>query len=72
MLCWNVYVCLMRIDSYDELMSDVRDGTLIYTIICDIANKSLNCNMMPRYWVICFMLLSCMIDNVNTVAEPKT
>ena len=34
MLCWNDYVCLMRSDSYDEVMSDVRDGTLTYAYIC--------------------------------------
>ena len=30
-----------------------------------------NCNMMPRYWVICTML-GCMTDDVSTVAEPET
>ena len=24
MLCWNYYVCLMRIDSYDKFMNDVH------------------------------------------------
>ena len=62
----------MRIDSYDELMIDVHDGALAYASTCDIANKSLNCDMMPRYWVICTMLLGCMTDHVSTVAEPKT
>ena len=49
MLYWNNYVCLMRIDSYDELMSDVRDVTLTYAYMCDIANESLDCDMTPRY-----------------------
>ena len=53
-------------------MIDVRDGELAYTYICDIANKSLSYNMMPRYWVICSTLLSCMTNDVSTVAEPKT
>ena len=53
MLCWNDYICLMRIDSYDELMSDVRNGTLTYVYTYDIANKSLDFDMTPGYWVIC-------------------
>ena len=43
----------MRIDSYDGLMSDVRDGMLTYAYTCDIANESLDFDMAPRYWVIC-------------------
>ena len=53
MLCWNDYVCLMRIDSYDEMMSDVHDSTLTFTYTCDIANESLDFDMTPRYRVIC-------------------
>ena len=53
-------------------MIDVRDGTLVYAYACDIANKSLNYNMMPRYWVICSMLLGCMKDGVSTVVEQET
>ena len=53
MLCWNDYIYLMRIDSYDELMSDVRYGTLIYAYTCDIANESLDFDMTLGYWVIC-------------------
>ena len=44
---------LMRIDNCDELMSDVRNGTLIYVYTCDIANKSLGFDIAPGYWVIC-------------------
>ena len=43
----------MRIDSYEELMSDVRDGTLTYAYTCDIANESLDFDTTPGYWVIC-------------------
>ena len=42
MLYWNNYICLMRIDSYDELMSDVRNGTLIYVYTCDISKERLD------------------------------
>ena len=49
MVCWNGYVCLMRIDSYDELMIDVWDGTLTYAYTCEITNESLDFNMTPRY-----------------------
>ena len=30
MLYWNDYIRLMKINSYDESMSDVRNGTLPY------------------------------------------
>ena len=53
MLYWNDYICLMRIDSYDELMSDVCNGTLTYVYTCDIANESLDFDMTLVYWVIC-------------------
>ena len=53
MLHRNNYICLMRIDSYDELMSDVCDDTLSYTYTCDIANESLDFDMTSGYWVIC-------------------
>ena len=42
MLYWNNYICLMIIDSYDELMSDVHNGTFICVYMCDIANESLH------------------------------
>ena len=42
MLHRNDYICLMKIDSYDELMSDVRNGTLICVYMCDIANECLD------------------------------
>ena len=48
----RLYICLMRIDSYDELMSDVRNGTLTYVNTYDIANKSLDFGMTPGNWVI--------------------
>ena len=53
-------------------MIDVRDSMLAYAYAYDVANKSLNCNMMPRYWVICSMLLGCMTDDFNTIAGPET
>ena len=53
MLYWNDYICLMRIDSYDELMSDVRNVTLTYVYTYDIASKSLDFHMTLGYWVIC-------------------
>ena len=71
MLCRYDKEGLLSIDNIDNLMIDVHDGTLAYAYICDVANKSLNCNIMPRYWVICIMLLGCMTGNVSTVAEPK-
>ena len=71
-LCRYDKVCLLSIDNIDNLMIYEHDGTLAYAYICDVPNKSLNCNMMLRYWVICTMLLGCMTDEVNTVAEPKT
>ena len=49
----NDYICLMSIDSYDELMSDVRNSTLTYVYTCDITNESLDFDMTPGYWVIC-------------------
>ena len=49
MLNWNDYICLMRIDSYDELMSDVCDDTLTYAYTCNIANESLDFDMTPGY-----------------------
>ena len=52
MLYWNDYICLMRIDSYDELMIHVRNGTLTYVHTCDIANESLDFDMTPGYCVI--------------------
>ena len=39
----------MRIDSCDELMSDVCNGTLTYVYTCDIANKSLSFDITPGY-----------------------
>ena len=53
MLYWNDYTRLMRINSYDESMSNVRDGTLPYTYTCDVANESLDFDMTPGYWVVC-------------------
>ena len=43
----------MRIDSYDELMSDVRNGTSTYVYTYDIANESLDFDMTSGYWAIC-------------------
>ena len=68
-LCRYDKVCLLSIDN---LMIDVHDGTLAYAYIHDVANKSLNYNMMPRYWVIYIMLLGCMTGDVITIAEPET
>ena len=49
MLCRYDKVCLLSIDNIDNLMIDVHDGTLAYVYIYDVSNKSLNCNMKPRY-----------------------
>ena len=65
-------VSLLSIDNINNLMIDVHDGTLAYAYICDVANKSPNCNMMPRYCVIRIMLLGCMIGDVSTIVEPET
>ena len=72
MLCRYDKVCLLSIDNINNLMIDIHNGTLAYAYICDVVNKSQNCNMMPRYWVICIMLLRCMIDDISTIVEPKT
>ena len=53
MLYWNDYICLMGMDSYDELMSGVCNGTLTYVYTCDITNESLDFHMTSRYGVIC-------------------
>ena len=53
MLYWSDYICLMRIDNYNELMSDVRNGTLTYVYTCDIVKESLDFDMTLEYWVIC-------------------
>ena len=39
----------MSSDSYDKLMSYVRDDTLTYAYTCNIANESLDFDMTPRY-----------------------
>ena len=49
LLCWYVNVCLVRIDGYDDVMYVVRVGTLAQAYTWDIANESLNCDMMPKY-----------------------
>ena len=53
MLYWNNYICLMIINGYDELMSDVCNSAPTYLYTCDIANESLDFDMTPGYWVIC-------------------
>ena len=63
---------MLSIDNIDNLMIGMLDGILAYAYTCDVANKSLNCDMMPRYWVIYTMLLGCMIDDASTVTDPKT
>ena len=40
MLYWIDCICLISIDSYDELMSDVRNGALTYVYTCDIATRA--------------------------------
>ena len=50
---WNDYICLIIIDSYDELMSDVCNSTFTCVYTCNIANESLNFHVTPEYWVIC-------------------
>ena len=54
MLCRYDYVCLMRIDGYDDLIIDVHIGTLSQACTWDIANESLK-------WLICCntMLMGC-------------
>ena len=52
MLCQNDYVCLMRFDSFDKLVSYVRDDTLTYAYTCNIAKQSLEFDMTPGYQVI--------------------
>ena len=42
----------MRINSYDESMSDVRNGKLPYVYTCDIANESMDFNMTLGYWFV--------------------
>ena len=43
---------LLRIASFDNFMIDVHVSTLAEAYTCDIANKSLDYDMTPRYWVI--------------------
>ena len=52
-LCEYEIECLFRIASFDNLMIHVHVDTLVQTCTCDIANGSLDCDMIPRYWVIC-------------------
>ena len=63
---------MLSIDNIENLMIDVHDGALEYAYTCDITNKSLNCDMMPRYWIICTMLLGCTTDDVITTTKPNT
>ena len=49
MLCYNNYVCLLRSDSYDKLVSYVCDNTLTYAYTCKIANESLDFDMKSGY-----------------------
>ena len=53
LLCLYVNVCLVRIDSCDDVMFVVYVGILAQAYTCDIANETLRCDMMPKYWVIC-------------------
>ena len=48
-LCEYKNVCLLRIARFDNLMVNVHVGTLTQAYTCDIANKSLNCDMTLRY-----------------------
>ena len=50
-----VNVCLVWIDSYDDVMYVVYVGTLAQAYICNIANESLSCDMTQKCWVICEM-----------------
>ena len=72
MLCRYGMVCLLSIDNIDNLIIDVDVVHLNTLNINDIANRSLSCNMLPRYWVIYSTLLGWMTDDVSTVAERKT
>ena len=48
-LCEYKNVCLLRIVNFDNLMVDVRVGTLAQVYTCDITNESLNYDMTQRY-----------------------
>ena len=52
-LCGYEIECLLRIASFDNLMIDVHVGTLAQDYTGGISNESLDCDMTPRYWVIC-------------------
>ena len=52
-LCGYEIECLLRIASIDNPMIDVHVDTLMKAYTRDIANESLDCDMTPRYWVIC-------------------
>ena len=55
LLCWYINVCLVRSDSYENVRYVVHVGTLAQAYKWGIANKSLSCDMKPKYWVICEM-----------------
>ena len=52
LLCWYVYVCLVRIEIYDNVMYIVYICTLAQAYTWNIAIESWSCDMMPKYWVI--------------------
>ena len=52
LLCWYVYVCLVRIEIYDNVMYIVHICTPAQAYIWDIVIESLSCDMMSKYWVI--------------------
>ena len=47
-----IYVCLVRIEIHDNVMYVVHVCTLAQAYTWDISIESLNCDMMPKYWVI--------------------
>ena len=52
LLCWYVYVCLVRIEIYDNVMYVVHVCTPTQAYTWDIAIESLSYDMMSKYWVI--------------------
>ena len=42
--CWYINMCLVRIDSYDDVMYVLHVGTPAQAYTWDIANESLNCD----------------------------
>ena len=50
-----VNVCLVWIDSYDDVMYVVHVGTFAQAYTWGVANESLSCDMTSKHWVVCEM-----------------